>query len=213
MNQNDHETFAKMMLAVGELYGKDVSPMVISLYFKALADFNVGDVGKAFNLHVRNPDNGQFFPKPADLIRMLNGNTEAQGMKAWSAVRDAISRVGAWRSVCFDDPVIHLVIEDMGGWTKLCEMKESEEPFVAKDFEKRFRAYAQQGAPKQFPSRLLGIADRNNAGKYPMEPVAFIGDGNKARNVLALGQGDNPRTNIKMESLADVSKRYLGVAR
>jgi hypothetical protein len=29
-------------------------------------------------------------------------------------------QVGAYQSVVFDDPLIHLVLEDLGGWIKIC---------------------------------------------------------------------------------------------
>lgn len=213
MLKEDHSAFGKMMLTVGELYGKDVTPTMITLYFRALEEFALKEVGRAFNLHVKNPDNGQFFPKPADLIRLLNGNTESQGLLAWSKVMDGIRRVGAWRSVSFDDPIIHLVIVDMGGWPKLCDTKEDDAPFVGREFEKRYRAYSQQGVPEKFPRALLGLADKANAGSYAPETPMLIGDAQAAKKVLLLG-GDEQgsATPIGLASASAVLKSLPGRA-
>lgn len=203
MTPQDHEMFAKMLIAVGELYSKEVTPTMISLYFKSLAEYDIKDIGRAFNLHVKNPDNGQFFPKPADIVRMLEGNTENQGMLAWVKVRDAVGRAGPWRTVAFDDPIIHLVIVDMGGWPKLCDMGADDEPFIAKEFEKRYRSYRAQGRPSVFPRSLHGLADKANSGKYAPQPVLLIGDHNAASNVLALGSEQSSATQIGLATVAD----------
>lgn len=204
MTPQDHDTFAKMLLAVGELYGKQVSPTTISLYFKSLIEYDIKDIGRAFNLHVKNPDNGQFFPKPADLVRMLEGNTENQGMLAWVKVREAIGMAGPWRSVTFDDPIIHLVLFDMGGWPKLCDMTADEEPFVAKEFEKRYRAYRVKGRPEKFPSHLPGLAEKQNSGRFAhKEPVMLIGVKENANAVLRLGHDQSCRPAVNMAHIGD----------
>jgi len=40
----------------------------------------------------------------------------------------------------FDDVLIHVVIEDMGGW-KDCAIDDKQQPFVAKEFQDRYRGY------------------------------------------------------------------------
>jgi len=60
-------------------------------------------------------------PKPADIIRAIKGNSQTQSLQAWSKVEDAIRLVGPYRSVVFDDLAIHGVLQEMGGWVKLCQ--------------------------------------------------------------------------------------------
>ncbi len=60
MKENEKSNFAKMLTAVGELYGKKVSLILLSLYWSALERFNFADIRQAIAHHVNNPDVGQF---------------------------------------------------------------------------------------------------------------------------------------------------------
>ena len=53
-----------------------------------------------------------------------------------------MQRVGAYRSVAFDDGAIHAAIEDMGGWPAVCRGKADELPFLQKRFTDLHRAYS-----------------------------------------------------------------------
>ncbi|MFO0207809.1 MAG: DUF6475 domain-containing protein, partial [Betaproteobacteria bacterium] len=113
-----------MLSAVAAVYGREITPEVTAIYWAALAPYDLGAVRQAFDRHVRNPDAGQFLPKPADLIRMLGGTTADSAMQAWAKVEKAIRRVGGHESVVFDDALIHRCIDDMGGWVKVCDTLE-----------------------------------------------------------------------------------------
>ena len=63
-------------------------------------------VADALNRHAVNPDNGQFLPKPADIVRLINGNTVDRALVAWSTVERAIRSTGPYQSVVFDSPEI-----------------------------------------------------------------------------------------------------------
>ena len=138
MKTQQRSAFAALMTGVGELYGKAMSPQLIAIYWEGLSDYEFDDVKRAVNLHVRNPDTGQFMPKIADVVKFLEGNTLTQAMRAWQKVNEAIKRVGTYASVVFDDPIIHAVISDMGGWQPLGMVQDEEWPFKAREFEKRY---------------------------------------------------------------------------
>jgi len=82
-----------MLSAVAAVYGREITPEVTAIYWAALAPYDLAAVRQAFDRHVRNPDAGQFLPKPADLIRMLGGTTADSAMQAWVKVERAIRRV------------------------------------------------------------------------------------------------------------------------
>jgi hypothetical protein len=91
--------------------------------------------------------------------------------------------------VVFDDPLIHAVIEDMGGWIKLCESPLKELPFTALDFQKRYRALVTH-PPLRYPGSLAGICERDNAKNgYVNAPALLIGNRHKAIKVLKNGGG------------------------
>lgn len=181
--------FQALMGGVGEAYSKTVTPAMIDFYWGTLEKFNYDDVVRAMNLHATNPDNGQFFPKPADVIRYIQGSNETQGMRAWAKVNKAVRKVGCYQTVVFDDPVIHQAIDAMGGWIKICEGTEDEWPFKAKEFEKRYQGYKINPVP-EYPNKLVGLTEHNNKQhNFRPQPPVMIGDPAKCQQVLSAKTG------------------------
>ncbi|EBO0868530.1 phosphohydrolase [Salmonella enterica] len=182
MNESERPKFAQSMAAIGEIYGKDISEVMIGIYWNALKPYPVEDVMRSFQGHTRDTDNGQFFPKPADLLRHIEGNKDGKALLAWSKAYKAICSYGRRNSVVFDDPTIHAVIADMGGWIEFAGMSEEELPFKSREFEKRYRSYLITGVSK-CESVMIGMDDAQNmrAG-FQREPMPFlIGEKDKAK--------------------------------
>ena len=55
----------------------------------------------------------------AQLPIKLDGTVTDRAALAWGKVLEAMSSVGAYSDVVFDDPAIHAAIEDCGGWVKI----------------------------------------------------------------------------------------------
>ena len=189
MDDSARREFATMMHGIATLYGKEISKPVIAIWWNALSSYAIDDVRRALNAHVRNPDNGQWMPKPADVVKLLDGTSESAAMIAWSQVMHALKTVGSYSSVAFDDPIIHATIADMGGWIQLGAMTEDEQPFKAREFEKRYAAYLTKGC-NSYPALLLGLFDAGNmkdgyddSGQW----ITFIGDRDRAVQVLNSG--------------------------
>mgnify|MGYP003649678851 FL=1 len=184
MKSTDKQRFCEMLTGLGEYYGKPISKMMMDIYAQGLANYDIDDISKAFSTHVRNPDNGQFMPKIADVERSLNGNSATRAMRAWNKVTKAVQEIGTYRTVKFDDPLINSVIQDMGGWTAIGQITEDELPFRIKEFEKRYQAYLQI-SPSEPVSALIGVFEKQNRtdGYYEDETV-LIGNHNKT---LSLG--------------------------
>lgn len=187
MNPRDREAFAKLMVGVAELYGKPISPELISIYWDGLSEHELDEVRLALNLHMRNPDTGQFMPKPADVIRFLTGNTLTQAMRAWQKVDQAVRHVGGYQTVVFDDPIIHAVIVDMGGWMGFGQTPEDEWHFKARDFERRYQSYKLK-PPADYPRKLIGIFEAENGPRgFVSDGPMLIGDAERARLVYEKG--------------------------
>lgn len=189
MLTNDVPKFTILMAGMGELYGKTISSQLIDIYWQVLRKYELIDIQNAFQAHVQNPDCGQFFPKPADIVRFIEGNGESKALIAWAKVERAVIQVGRYQSVAFDDPLIHAVIEDMGGWVKLCAMKNDQMPFIANEFQKRYMGYVNKN-PVRHPKYLWGILECDNTKNgFEVEPPVLIGNAEKAKEVLKSGGG------------------------
>lgn len=189
MQKDDFERFGTVLTALSELYSKSLSQGAITLWWQALERFDFEQVSRAIRAHTEDAQSGQFMPKPADLIRVLEGTATQRAALAWGAVFDAMQRVGAYQDVVFDDPVIHAVVEDLGGWPKLCRGSASELSYLQHRFAESYRAYRGRQS-FEYPRRLVG--DRSSDEMYlrrglpPPKPVV-LGNVEQARLVYQGG--------------------------
>lgn len=187
MRREDFKRFGLALSAVAELHGKSISEGAMTLWWQALERFEIEQVEAALRRCVEDPDGGQFMPKPADLIKRLDGTATDRSLIAWGKVLDAMQRVGAYASVAFDDPAIHAAIVDIGGWTQTCRGEVSELPFLQRRFCDAHKAYSARGA-FDYPARLVGVHEADNALKgHATQPPVLIGDAAKAQRVLQSG--------------------------
>jgi hypothetical protein len=194
--------FSKTLLAVADYYGKELSENAMDLYWNALREYDLQAVKKALWAHARNPDTGQWMPKIADIAKVMQGRTDDQAAVAWSKVNQAVRRVGTYQCVVFDDPIIHRVLIDMGGWVYIGAKDDKEWPFVAKEFENRYRGYRMRDEMPDYPPVLIGMANAHNSQQgFRQNPPILIGDERRA-NTVRLGGTTAPL--LGMKSLADV---------
>ena len=188
--------FANTLLSVADYYGKELSTGVVDLYWQGLREYDLAAVQKALWTHAKNPDTGQFMPKIADVSKVMQGRTADQAAIAWSKVNQAVRRVGTYQDVVFDDAVIHRVLADMGGWTLLGNKTEDEWPFIARDFENRYRGYRMRDETPEYLPVLTGVANAHNQSEgFRKQPPVLIGDKAKAQQVM-LGGSNTPQLGV-----------------
>lgn len=201
MQQNDFPAFRDMLTDVMAYYRQDVSRFVLDLWWKACKSFDLQQIGKAMQRHATDPEHGQFAPKVADMVRILQGTTTDRASLAWGKVLESMSAVGAYTDVVFDDPAIHAAAEDMGGWPKMCRTDTKELSHLQYRFMQSYRAYAERGQ-FDYLRRLAG--DRSPDSEYekaglPLPRAATIGD--KARARLVYQGGGSGKTAINFTSI------------
>ena len=90
MRKEDFTTFCGMLDDVAALLqpGQPLGSTARAMYFRALAAHDLADVAVALDAHVKDPQRGRFFPKPADVVAQLQGLAENDGRpgaeEAWS---------------------------------------------------------------------------------------------------------------------------------
>jgi hypothetical protein len=195
MTPTDKRKLLELLPDVCAFYRQDFSKFLGSVWVAAMEAYTFDEVSKAIERHTMNPDSGQFMPKPADVVRMLGGTSIDVAMGAWSKVERALRTIGQYESVVFDDPLIHRVVMDMGGWVKLCTASQTEKDleFVAREFQTRYRGFAMRRERPEFPGRLVGFAEAQNAqeGINTQISVRAIGDPKRCWLVLSEGQDEN----------------------
>jgi hypothetical protein len=203
----DFDRFLTILTGVSDYYGKPLSESVQQLYWHGLQQYDIEAVEKALWAHTQNPDSGQFMPKIADVTKMLQGSTQDSALQAWSKVDRAVRCVGTHRSVVFEDPIIHRVIVEMGGWIQFGTKTEEDWPFVRNEFVNRYRGYRVRSEVPEYPPVLIGIAEASNSksGHAHVEAPTLIGNSQKAEQVMRLGSG-KPILPIKQMEKVDAEK-------
>ena len=160
--------FKEYMTVLGENHGKEISETLAGVYWKLLEPYEDEEcisVFKRLILELR------FFPKPADFTDLLRGSTNEMALAAWVKVVEAIRRFGNYRSVHFDDPVIHSCIEVMGGWPKLCEVLEDEVKWKQKEFERLYAVLSRRGKHPAYLPGTHEIVNANNGHEVESDIV------------------------------------------
>lgn len=209
MAPQDRKRLAHCLLACSELYGKSVSEALAGIWWNALQAYDIEAVEEAFQRHMTSPDNGQFMPKPADIVRLLAGTSQDAALTAWAKVDKAVRTVGPYASVTFDDAIAMRVLQDMGGWIAFGTKSSEEWPFVGNEFVKRYQGYRVRGEQPEYPSRLIGIAEADNVrrGHKPGE-VTLIGDPRKAQ-AIADGGSSRPAIGIQRTAIEHAAGRVI----
>lgn len=213
MQASDKEKFMTLLANVLGFYKQPVNEFVIGVWWESLKQYDYPALEQAFSRHAVNPDNGQFAPKPADIVRMMGGTSGDAALSAWSKVERAVRSVGQYVSVIFDDPLIHRVIEDMGGWVKLsCCPSEDDFIFVGKEFQNRYRGFAMRSERPDYPAGLIGLAQATNAEKGMAGPASFrmLGNVEKCQDVYHHGRDSAGSGQIAMLEVSRHVPRLAG---
>lgn len=199
MRQSDKPNFVILLTDVMAYYGKDASSFMLDLWWDACQNFEFEQVAKALNIHAKDAERGVFAPKVADMVRVLSGTTTDRAALAWGKVLEAISAVGAYQDVVFDDPAIHASIADCGGWMKVCRSDMSELSYLQHRFCQSHKAYVGRGE-FDYPRVLNG--DRSPDSEYlkrgiPLPKPALVGDKERARQVYQLGTNGSTKISFQ----------------
>ena len=177
MHKDDLPEFLRLVTDVLAFYRQDSSEFALAVWAQACEPFDMEQVRKAMTAHATDPERGQFPPKPADIVKALQGTQTDAALLAWGLVYRAISAVGAYQSIDFGNAAIHAAVSDLGGWPTVCRTMIDDLPFVQKRFCDSFRVYRSRGAPEA-PSYLAGESEKANAlaGKPTQDPARIGGE-------------------------------------
>lgn len=189
MRDSELSQFRQLLTDVMAYYGKDCTKFMLTVWWQALQSFDLEQVSKALQKHATDPERGQFAPKVADIVRALQGTTTDRAAMAWGKVFEAMGSVGAYQDVVFDDPAIHAVIEDLGGWPKVCRTEIAELSYLQHRFQEAHKAYTERG---QFDYQRRLSGDRSPDHEFtsrgiPVPRPVLIGDRERAIHVLKNG--------------------------
>ena len=113
---NEKNTVDAAFLALCELHRQQVSVALTRIYYRVLEQFPAAQVVEAIEKSISML---KWFPKPVEILEVLNGDPEEKAIKAWTILQFAVGTIGTYRSVLFEDPKMCAVIKFFGGWEEI----------------------------------------------------------------------------------------------
>ena len=191
MSPEESTQVGKMLLAMAELFDKELSEPAIDLYLTALAPYPFDKIMSAAG-HIIKTKTFNKFPLPAEFIEHIDPPEQSQikSNEAWRTVIYAIEAHGYVATVQFTDAAITQTILAMAStWPEFCNRTrcdDNEFKWLQKEFEQRYAAYAKMGALRN--QALIGWIDAENGEKKPM-PVLI---GEPKRILIEQAKADIP---------------------
>lgn len=165
MLDTDKNQFKTLMLGAGEVYGKEINKPLLQTYFAALSTFEMEEVSAAMTAHLVDPDQGTFFPKPADLVRQIKGTSrdqkrsiESRAELAWNQIYHHITVKGPYKQLKLDDLQALAAVKAIGGMSVLSTADNEKMTWLKKEFISNYDTY--ENTPlEQLPSSLPGLVE------------------------------------------------------
>ena len=182
MQEQDKAAFRDMMMAAGEVYGREITKPLLQMYFAALSQFGMDQVQGAMMAHMQNPDSGQFFPKPADFIRQMSGTSKQQeaaiedkASMAWACIERDIRRIGSYGTLKMDDKQALAAVKAIGGWQSLCQTETSKMEWKRKEFIRMYETFERtplDALPASLPGRIE-MSEKKAQGPISLDRLAL----------------------------------------
>jgi len=200
MQSSDKQAFLKTLVTLSELFGKPMSAAIQVMYFDALQDIDATVLARAMNAAARGC---QFMPKPSELRTLAVGDDETHTELAWMGFKQALGRVGAYKSLVTHDPALGETITAMfGSWPSACSSDFSQEMWASKrkEFGRIYRVM--RGRALDGSRYLPGIVERENAGRADWAKYTEIGTVGQDGTVrlLTAAEAEQERTVLAVQA-------------
>ena len=148
------KVFIKIILGLSEVFtpDKEFSGSRMDIYWNVFKNWEDEKFIRACEL-VLSSKTISTFPLPAEIVEQ-DGSIADESLANWLISREVAENVGRNKTVVFDNPVIHSVINAMGGWATFCTCPERERPFKQREFERLYKLFKDRG---DHPDRVSGI--------------------------------------------------------
>lgn len=163
MTPPDADRFASALIAVAEVFERELSDAAQTLYFDALRDLPLDACLAALEAAVRTKT---FMPRPAEVRDLATGqpaDLELVVEAAWLRYKELARHVGAYQSVTIDDAALVDTLRAVfGSWERACWLDLSPEMWAAtrKEFGRVYRVMRDRAVTG--PRTLDGFCDREN---------------------------------------------------
>lgn len=172
----EEKVFRQGIYLIETITGKAFSKNQVEIYRTLLEDIPESKFITGINNMLRERVFSNL-PMPAEIREYSLGLKEDEMMvrinRAKLLLNKGISKAGIYNDVVFEDPVIHLCIDSIGGWINFCKKSSKEvEDWLKWDFPKLYRSFSTR---KQTTLSLV----LEGKGDKDLKEICYIGDKEK----------------------------------
>lgn len=176
MTKQDVTKFAEIMAYLGTVFGKELTSVGLTAYFRTMADLSIEQIQRAALHLANNRTITGTFPLPAEFrqaLDNLDGSVEERAELAWRTLLWSIENVGSYSSVAWDDPHIADTVHALGGWLRVCSADGNlaNDEWLTKNLTWRHKEFIQMYARCAEREPVLmylpGLAELENRDTYP----------------------------------------------
>lgn len=183
MNNDDKKKFAEIMVTTGELFDKKITKTLMQTYFQMLTSYPIEKVEQAFHSHLLDPDQGMFFPKPANITKQIAGTSKQQDQEVddkaelqWHTIIGEMSRIGSYGALKLEDGMAMAAVRSVGGWCHICSLTTDQLVWVKKEFISAYKNY-ERTPVELLPNNLPGRFEIENKKSKDKQGMKSLADG------------------------------------
>ncbi|MBT9165329.1 MAG: hypothetical protein DDT23_01346 [candidate division WS2 bacterium] len=154
------QKFKEGMAILCETFDRKLSDLLLKGYEMVLKDLSDAEFEKAIGVCLSS-NTFHKLPLPAEILEAARGNIEEKALLALNRLEDAIKKYGHYRSIVFEDKIIHMVVQAMDGWQEICLLPLDEWKWKRKEFVELYKVFSTN--PRGYPEKLIGYHDHYNS--------------------------------------------------
>lgn len=164
MNVNDGNKFRELITMINVNYDVDFTETQVLLWWNLFKPHSVQSFEQAVYQHISCPDNGMFTPKPANIMKFINGTTkqneqqiEDKAELAWHVIQGEVRRIGSYGTLKLEDKQALAAVQAIGGWKSICALTNDKLTWAHKEFIAAYQNYERtpiEALPHNLPGRI-----------------------------------------------------------
>lgn len=179
MISEEQDEFKEVLIGLGEYYNKEITEALTKIYWYDLKPLTIDQFKLAASQHRLNPDNGQFFPKSADIVKIFTGNSKQQeqllddtAQMQWLVVLSEIRKTGSYGALKLEDQQAMAAVKSLGGWQFICSKTEKELVWLNKEFVANYKNF-ERTPVECLPDKLAGRFEIENHKQNKQPSIEF----------------------------------------
>ena len=183
MIEQDKDSFCELLEGIAGVFSTtkkiDVTRPMLQIYFMSFSEYSYQQVEWAICEHLKDPIDGKFFPKVANIMKHLTASelsVEEQSLTAWAEIMHCLRVNGAMGGLKIENKQAIAALKAFTTWKDFCSMDVSKQTWAKKEFMSHYSTYDKTPLD-MLPSSLPGLAElHNHKEKYAELGAQSAGD-------------------------------------